>query len=145
MSVEENVALMRRWFDEVWNQGRLDAIGEMMAPDAVDIGGAGSDQVIHGPAEFRAFAEQFQKAFSRIHISVESTFGSGDRVVVRWSAEMTHTGESGGIAATGRTVKIRGISLARIENGKLAEGWDNWDQFGLQQQLQASAAPSKTG
>ena len=144
MSVEENVALMRRWFDEVWNKGRLDAIGEMMAPDAIDTGAAGADQIIHGPAEFRAFAEQFQKAFSKIHISIEDAFGSGDRVVVRWSAEMVHTGESDGIPATGRTVKVRGISLARLENGKFVEGWDNWDQFGLQQQLLAGAAAGKS-
>jgi steroid delta-isomerase-like uncharacterized protein len=131
---------MRRWFDEVWNKGRLEAIAEMMAPDAVGVGAAGPDQVVHGPAEFRLFAERFQKAFSSIHITVEDAFGSGDKVAVRWSAEMTHTGEGFGIPATGRTVRIRGISLARIENGKLVEGWDNWDQLGLQQKLQASAA-----
>jgi steroid delta-isomerase-like uncharacterized protein len=140
MSVEENIALMRRWFNEVWNQGRLDAIAEMMAPDAVGVGAAGPDQVIHGPAEFRLFAEQFQKAFSRIQITVEDAFGSDDKVAVRWSAEMTHTGEGIGIPATGRTARVRGISLARVENGKLVEGWDNWDQLGLQQQLQASTA-----
>lgn len=143
MSVEENVTLMRRWFDEVWNQGRLDAIGEMMAADAVAIGQAGSDQVIHGPAEFRSFAEQFRKAFSGIHITLEDTFGGGDRVAVRWLAEMTHTGEGFG-PVTGRTVRVRGISLVRIENGKVVEGWDNWDQLGLQQQLQAGVAAGKS-
>ena len=136
MSVEENVALIRRWFDEVWNQRKLDTIGEMMAPDAVDVGAAGPDQVIRGSAEFRAFVEQFQKAFSRIRITIEDAFGSGDKVVVRWSAEMSHTGEAMGIPATGRSVRVRGMSLARFEDGKLVEGWDNWDQLGLQQQLQ---------
>ena len=140
MSVEENVALMRRWFNEVWNQRRLDAIAELMAPDAIAAGLGGADEVVRGPAEFRLFAERFQKAFSGIQITVEDAFGSGDKVVVRWSAEMTHTGDDIGIPATGRTVRIRGISLARVENGKLVEGWDNWDQLGLQQQLQASTA-----
>src|SRR5215472_11196087 len=102
MSVEENVALLRRWFNEVWNQRRLDAIAEMMAPDAVIVGLATADDVIHGPAEFRVFAEQFQKAFSVIQITVEDAFGSGDKVATRWSAEMTHTGEGIGILPTGR-------------------------------------------
>jgi len=139
MSVEENVALMRRWYDQVWNQRRLDTIDEIMAADAVDIGAAGPDQVIHGPAEFRVFAERLHNAFSKIQLTVEDAFGSGDKVVVRWSAVMTHTGDGMDIPATGRTVKIRGMSLCRFENGKVVEGWDNWDQLGLQQQLQAEA------
>jgi len=137
MSVEENVALIRRWFNEVWNQRRLDAIGEMMAPDAVIRGLGEAGEVVRGPAEFRLFAERFQKAFSGIRIMVEDAFGSGDKVAARWSAEMTHTGDELGIPATGRAVTICGITIARVENGKVVEGWNNWDQLGLQQQLQA--------
>ena len=137
MPVEENVALLRRWFDEVWNRRRLDAIAEMMAPDCVVTGLGEADEVVHGPAEFRLFAERFQKAFSGIQITVEDAFGSGDKVAARWSAEMTHTGDELGIPATGRAVTICGITIARVENGKVVEGWNNWDQLGLQQQLQA--------
>jgi len=72
MPVEENVALLRRWFDEVWNRRRLDAIAEMMAPGAVVTGMGGPDEVVHGPAEFRLFAERFQKAFSKIQIRVKT-------------------------------------------------------------------------
>ena len=135
MSVEENVALIRRWFNEVWNQRRLDAIGEMMAPDAVIRGLGEAGEVVRGPAEFRLFAERFQKAFSGIQITVEDAFGSGDKVAARWSGEMTHTGDDIGILATGRTVRISGMTLARVENGKVVEGWNCWDQLGLKQQL----------
>jgi steroid delta-isomerase-like uncharacterized protein len=138
MPVEENVALIRRWFNEVWNQRKLDAIEEMMASDAIVTGMGGPEEVVHGPAEFRVFAERFQKAFSGIRITVEDAFGSGDKVAVRWSGEMTHTGDDMGIPATRRTVRISGLTLARVENGKVVEGWNNWDQLGLQQQLQAS-------
>src|SRR3974390_1624317 len=106
MSVEENVALMRRWFNEVWNQRRLDAIAELMAPDAIAAGLGGADEVVRGPAEFRLFAERFQKAFSRLQITVEDAFGSGDKVAARWSGEMTHTGDDIGIPAPGGTVRI---------------------------------------
>ena len=135
MSVDENVALIRRWFSEVWNQRKLDAIAEMMAPDAVVTGLGEADEVVRGPAEFRLFAERFQKAFSGIQITVEDAFGRGDKVAARWSGEMTHTGDDIGIPATGRTVRICGMTLARVENGKVVEGWNNWDQLGLQQQL----------
>jgi predicted ester cyclase len=73
---------------------------------------------------------------------VEDTFGADDKVVVRWSAKMTHTGDHLGIPATNKPVGITGITIARIEKGKIVQGWDNWDQLALMQQLSAEAAAS---
>jgi len=60
--------------------------------------------------------------------------------VVRWSAVMTHTGDQLGIPATNKRVKVTGISIAQIEDGKIVRGWDNWDQLAMQQQLAIAAA-----
>ena len=70
MAEHENVTLFRRWFEEVWNRGRLAAVDEMMAPDAVGFGQGGPDTVIHGPADFRAFVDRFRRAFPDIKLTI---------------------------------------------------------------------------
>jgi steroid delta-isomerase-like uncharacterized protein len=135
MSADENIQLMRRWFQEVWNEGRTDTIRELLAPNAVAIGQRGADAKIHGPEEFEAFVREIRGAFPDIRVTVEDVFGAGDKVVLRWSGVMTHTGDAPGLPASGRTVRSRGITIARIVDGKIVEGWDNWDQLGMLQQI----------
>jgi steroid delta-isomerase-like uncharacterized protein len=95
--------------------------------------------VIHGPREFAALYERLHGAFPDIKITVEDTFGADDTVVVRWSADMTHTGDGLGLPATNKRAKITGITIAQIENGKIVHGWDNWDQLAMQQQIAMAA------
>jgi|ERR1700677_159801 steroid delta-isomerase-like uncharacterized protein len=140
MSVEENVALMRRWFQEVWNEGRVQTIYDLLAED---IHGWGQDLPgveIRKPADFVKLYERIHGAFPNQKLTVEDAFGSGDRVVVRWSSVMTHTGDHLGVPASHKTVHITGITIARIENGKIVEGWDNWDQLAMMQQIAQEAA-----
>ena len=137
MSSAENTQLMRRWFHEVWNEGKIQTVHELFAADGVARGQAGPEAVIRGPAEFVPFVEQIRSAFPDIDIKVEDAFGTGDMVAVRWSAAMTHQGDHLGIAASGKRVQITGITIVRIVNGKIVEGWDNWDQLGMWQQVGA--------
>lgn len=140
MSVEENVALMRRWFQEVWNEGRVQTIYDLLAED---IHGWGQDLPgveIRKPADFVKLYDRIHGAFPNQKLTVEDAFGSGDRVVVRWSSVMTHTGDHLGVPASHKTVHITGITIARIENGKIVEGWDNWDQLAMMQQIAQEAA-----
>jgi len=140
MSVEENISLMKRWFQEVWNEGRVQTIYDLLAEN---ISGWGQDQPgveIKKPADFEAFYNRIHGAFPNQKMTVEDAFGSGDKVVVRWSAVMTHTGDHLGIPATHKQVRITGITIARIVNGKIVEGWDNWDQLALAQQLTTNTA-----
>jgi steroid delta-isomerase-like uncharacterized protein len=140
MSVEENIALMRRWFEEIWNEGRVQTIYDLMAENAIGIGQDQPGVEIHGPADFVALYNRIHGAFPDIKITVEDAFGAGDKVTVRWSAVMTHTGDHLGIPATKRPVRITGITIAQIEKGKIVRGWDNWDQLALMQQLSTAAA-----
>ncbi len=137
MAVADNVALMKRWFDEVWNQGRIETISELMAEDAIASGQGGSGVGLRGPAEFIPFVQRLRAAFPDIHIAVEDAFGEGEKVVVRWSADMTHTGADLGIAASQRKVHLTGITIAQIQKGKIVSGWDNWDQFAMMSQIGA--------
>jgi predicted ester cyclase len=71
------------------------------------------------------FAERILGAFPDINFTIEDVFGAADRVAVRWSATMTHTGDHLGTPATGKPVRITGITVVRIANNKIVEGWDN--------------------
>lgn len=141
MSVEENVQLMRRWFEEVWNQGRIETVHELLSTDAVARGQNGAESELRGPQEFEGFVRQIRGAFPDIRVRVEDVFGADDKAVLRWSSTMTHTGDTLGIPATGRTVHSRGITIARIVDGKIVEGWDNWDQLGMLEQIGVYSQP----
>jgi predicted ester cyclase len=83
----------------------------------------------------KMFYSAFLAAFPDIHLHVEDLFAEGDKLVTRWSAQGTHTGELMGIPPTGRKATIGGIAIDRFENGQSVEHWEIFDQFGLMQQL----------
>lgn len=140
MSVEENIVLARRWFKEVWNEGKTQTIYDLMDENGIAVGQDQPGVVIRGPREFEMFVNRIRGAFPDQKITLEDAFGADDKVVIRWSAVMTHTGDSLGFPATNKRVKVTGISIAQFENGKIVRGWDNWDQLAMQQQLAATAA-----
>ena len=141
MSVEENVNLMRRWFREVWNEGKLQTIHELLAPNAVAVGELEDGAKLRGPAEFAAFAQRIRGAFPDMNVVVEDAFGTDDKVVLRWSGTMTHLGDHLGMPATRKRVQVTGITIARIANQQIVEGWDNWDQLGMLKQIGLYEAP----
>jgi steroid delta-isomerase-like uncharacterized protein len=137
--VQENSILIRRWFEEVWNRGRMEAIDEMASPDVVGHGQAQHATDI-GLKEFKPFVMGFRSAFPDMKVTIDHIIEQGDKVVARWTATMTHAGEFLGIAPTGKKATITGTSIQRISGGKIVEGWDNWDQLGLLVQIGAVPA-----
>ena len=135
----ENKALVQRWFEEVWNKGRASAIDEMLTSGAV-VHGLGAD--LSGPAEFKAFHAAYRDAFPDIALHVDQLVAEGALVAARWVGSGTHTGNGLGVPATGKPVHLTGMVLVRVEEGKIAEGWNNFDQFGMLQQL--GLAPTST-
>jgi len=126
------MTLGQRWFEEVWNRGRREAIAEMMAPEApLHEGG----QTAYGPAGFYPFFDRMHASFSDMHITIEDSLVAGDKECVRWSCTMKHTGEALGLPATGKALHITGISIVRVERGLLAEAWQSWDMLGLIHQI----------
>jgi steroid delta-isomerase-like uncharacterized protein len=141
MSVEDNVRLMRRWFQEVWNEGKIETVNELLRDDAVGYGQVRGHVAVRGPKEFIPFVKQIRGAFPDIRVAIGDAWGAGDQVVLRWTATMAHTGDGLGVPPTGRSVRITGITIARIRDGRIVEGWDNWDQLGLLEQIGAYSAP----
>jgi steroid delta-isomerase-like uncharacterized protein len=130
---QDNTALARRWFEEVWNQRRGELIDELIAREAVCQSPGG---LLRGPEEFRTRVfVPFLAAFPDMHVSVVGMISQGDQVVVRWTATGTHRGDALGIPASGRTVFLRGMTWIRYAGGQMVEGWDCWDQRELIESL----------
>ena len=133
---EENKQLVRRWFEEVWNKGRADAIDEML--DEYGIAHGLSDDPsnpIKGPKEFRPFHTVFREAFPNMMIVIEDMVAEGDKVAARCSVRGKHEGDFRGLAATQSPVEFTGMTIVRIANGKIVEAWNNFDFTSLHQQI----------
>jgi len=137
-NLEENKALIRRWFEEVWNQGRADAIPKMFAEDGIAHGL--SDDVnapLKGPGGFLPFHAQFREAFPNIEVVVEDQIAEGDTVATRCSVRGKHAGDSLGFAATQLPVEFTGVTITRIKDGRVIEAWNNFDFMQMYRQLGA--------
>ncbi len=133
MSLEENKAIERRFFEEVVNNGELAVIDELFAANFVDhsaLPGTAADR--EGTKQFFAMAHS---AFPDFHSTLEDMFAEGDKVVQRFTARGTHKGEFMGIPPTGKQVTITGIAIHRITGGKIVENWVSMDMLGALQQL----------
>ena len=131
---EKNKTVVRRLFEEVWNKGNLPVTDELFAPNYVHHDSSTPD-VGPGPESEKKRATLYRTAFPDLRLTIEDIIAEGETVMARWSCRGTHKGDLSGIAPTGKQFTISGISIARIANGKMAEGWVNWDALGLMQQL----------
>lgn len=137
----ENVSLIRRWFTEVWNDGRSETIDELLHKDGVMHGLGPSGVDVRGPESFKQFHGTMRGAYPDVHVTVEDAFESGDKVVARFHVTATHKGDHLGIKATHKPIEFDGIAIGRIENGKITEGWNSWDQLGMLYQIGAVEPP----
>jgi steroid delta-isomerase-like uncharacterized protein len=128
---------MRTWFDEVWTQGREQTIQRLLAADAVAHGLPGGPA--RGHDAFRTVFTTFRGAFPDIRIDVERTVTEGEMVAAYCHVTGTHTGNTLGIPATGKRVDFHGVTIARIVDGTIREGWNCFDFLTMYQQLGAIA------
>jgi predicted ester cyclase len=130
MSVEENKALVRRAQGVLWNHtGNLDAAAELFAPDHVE--------------DAKQEAANVRRGFPDLESTIEDLIAERDKIVAHWRAQATHRGEYMGIPPTGNRVNFTGISIYRIEGGKIAESWGVSDLLGMMQQLGAVSGPGE--
>jgi len=132
MSTEDNKALIRRAYEEGFNQRNLAVLDEVNASDLVS---HNASTTMQGLEAFKQFLSLYLSAFSDARFTVEDLIAEGDRVVARHTFRGTHTGDLMGIPPTGKQVSGTGIQITRIANGKAVEQWFNGDDLGLMQQL----------
>jgi steroid delta-isomerase-like uncharacterized protein len=138
---EENKAVVRRFIEEVWNNGNLDAIDELISEDHVDHD-PGREGTPGGREGMRAFVQMYRTAYPDTHIEFGEMVAEGDLVAGNWTATGTHQGELMGIAPTGRSIKVTGMGMDRVRDGQIVESWANYDSLGMLAQLGAIPAPS---
>src|SRR4051794_19255022 len=110
--IEFNKTIYRRFIQEIFNEGRLDKLNELVSPD----------YVLHeappgtpsGPDAIKEIVMMFQSAFPDLKITLDELVAEGDRVTARATTQGTHKGAFLGISATGKAVKITGLTLVRI-------------------------------
>src|SRR5579863_1066568 len=133
MSTEQNKALVRRFYDEVFNKKNLAAIDDFLAPHIIEHSlPPGLPGGIEGS---RQFIGMYLTAFPDLHVTAEDMIAEGDKVASRLTMRGTHRGEFMGIPPKGKQVTITGIQIPRVASGKIAENWINLDALGMLQQL----------
>ena len=129
-----NKALVRRFVEEVVNQGDTKALAELVAADHVR---HAPDGDLYGPEGVRIDLAEWRTGFPDLTLAIEDLLATRDRVVSRFVLRGTHAGPFLGVPASGRAATVAGVAIDRINRGRLAESWVSLDGLGLLRRLGA--------
>jgi predicted ester cyclase len=119
---EQNKTLVRRFYEEVENGGKLEVADELFAADFRDVYNTASPFPVVGIDGIKKLAVGLHEAFD-LAIEIEDLVAEGDRVVARISCNMTHKVPFMGVSPTGKKYVSKGVEIFRVVGGKLAERW----------------------
>jgi steroid delta-isomerase-like uncharacterized protein len=131
--VEDNIKKYTYVWDEILNKGKLEMFNDKNFSKSVVL--HTSPNEIVGIDSMKAFYSNFLSGFSNIEFTIKDVFGQGDKLVKYWNFKGTHTGMFFGIPATGNKVNLEGATIIRMEDGKIAEERDFYDNLVFLQQL----------
>jgi predicted ester cyclase len=125
---------MHHFNQDVWNQGNLELIDEVVAADYI---GHTPDGELHGPQGFRAYVTLTRTQYPDLRLTSEIVAADGEIVVSRWSARGTYHGGDASLpdSVIGKEMTLPGVSIERLAGGKLVESWETWDRLGVLQQF----------
>ena len=132
-SVGTNIKMYTAVWDEIINKRKLDQFNETNFSPNVTMHASPADVI--GIDSARAYYTNYLTGFSDIAFTIKDVFGMGNKLVKHWNFKGTHTGVFFGIPATGKKVDLDGVTLVRMENGKIAEERDFLDNLEFMQQL----------
>jgi steroid delta-isomerase-like uncharacterized protein len=136
VSTEENKRISWRLQEEVFGQGNLKLVDELLAADYISHA-PGDPELSRGPEDIKEVVRAYHSAFPDINFAVEKQVAEGDMVVTRWIARGTHRGEFMGVPPSGRRIEVSGMSMDRISGGKIVENWNNWEALEMMRQIGA--------
>ncbi len=135
---KEQMRVMRRLLEEVWSDGNLSLLPELLHEDYVGHG-TPHDMTLRGVSQYEQRVAVYKSLFPEIRFIVEDQFTSGDKVATRWSAHLQEDSEMARRDAdSGEPITVSGISISRMQDGKIIEDWDTWDTLTL---LESSSSP----
>ncbi|MGW4930707.1 ester cyclase [Agromyces sp. NPDC004153] len=133
MSTEENKALLLRARDEIYGQGRLDSIEELVVEDVI---AHEPDGDVRGVQEVKRYLAPWLAAFPAMSVTTEDVIAEGDKVVSRYTVRATHTGTTEEYGPpTGKQLVLEGTTIYHFTGGKVTEMWDFYDTLAVTQQL----------
>jgi steroid delta-isomerase-like uncharacterized protein len=119
---DQNKTLVRRFYEEVENQGNLALVDELFATDFADVYNTAAPFPVRGREGIKQLATALRNMMD-LHITIEDLVAEGDKVVARFSSRSTHKHEFMGVAPTGKQFTGAGVEIFRIANGKIIERW----------------------
>lgn len=132
MPTDAATTLVSTYIEDVWNRAHAQAFNRLTAVSfTYCLGG----QPPRDRAATLAFVQGVHAAFPDWRVRIEDIVAAGDTAAVRWSGQVTHEGPFHGIPATGRRITVSGINFYRIENGRIAQEWEQMDSVGMLAQL----------
>ena len=134
MALDENKAIARRHFEELWSKGDLRVADEIYSPEAVGHCGENPDQGGYPESE-KELVRSLGEGFPDTAVTVEYQIAEDDMVLTRWRTRGTNTGPFRGMSPTGREVSVTGFHVHRIADVKIAEIWALADTVAVLQQL----------
>jgi steroid delta-isomerase-like uncharacterized protein len=130
------VNLARQWFEEVWNKKDASAIVALSAPDMKAFG---ADGVVRTRESFAEFHRLMLGAVPDLRATIDQSVQGRDMIAVHWTVTGTHTGTVTGLPpASGRAIELTGLTMVRVSDGLIVEGWDDYDAASLMRQLGAT-------
>ena len=135
---EANKALVRRYYDELWNRRAIDKIDEILTPDVTFHGSLGMSATGH--QGFIAYAETVRAAFPDFHNTIEELVAEETKLVACLTYRGTHQGTLFDVPPTGRTIEYAGMALFLFRDGLISHLWVLGDRLSLLRQLGAVAA-----
>jgi steroid delta-isomerase-like uncharacterized protein len=136
----QNKSIMRRIYEEVWNQGKLALLDELVSEDYVGHLPTPPNAPT-GRDGLRWLIETYRAGFPDIWVQIDDQIAEGDKVLTSISMRGTHQGTFMNIPATGREITVGAMVMTRFENGRNVEGWATLDRLGLMQQLGVVPTP----
>ena len=136
---EANEEVMRRFVEEVLNNGDYSVLGDLVQPNYVYRSPA---QELHGPEALAGLLTAYRTAFPDLKTEIDDLVVADDKAVISFTLTGTHEGDLMGIAATGKQVKVHGMVLSRLEDGKIVEEWEILDMLAMFQQLGVVSLPT---
>jgi len=127
MSIQ-NKLILRRFFEEIFNQGDLSALDEIVGADYLNHNAAPGEAP--GRAGVKQFVIDLQTALRDLNLMIDDQIAEGDKVVTRWTATGIHQGAFAGIPTTGKPMVITAINIHRVVDGQIQEGWLQWGMLG---------------
>jgi steroid delta-isomerase-like uncharacterized protein len=139
MSIEENKRLVRRYLEDIWGQGDLDLIDDILAQTFTLINPA-LPQPVRGREAFKRIVTAFRTGLPDFQTTVEELIAEGDKVVARSSVRGTHLGVLQGVPPTGKQIGYGTIGIFRIADGQIQEVYVISDALGILRQLDVVSA-----